>query len=206
MTAYVDTENVSTGLWDTQLLAKSIREIRNFSQPLPSSQIESALTGSIYDPYVRWIVWEGIRLWWKNDLSKWLACPAETRHVGSKLVMQDSDQPIFSPPESPEPINYVCPEAWAPEVHRYCCSHVYPADYDSIKIPRELNTKAYHGKIVDDKVVEKLLAMGGIRLAAVLNTMLADPDELTTFGVVNPWVYATDVESKSESRSWLKWS
>ena len=50
--------------------------------------------------------------------------------------------------------------------------------------PQELNTASYHGKIVGDKVVEKLLAMAGLRLAATLNVILADSIELQTFGAI----------------------
>ena len=45
--------------------------------PFFSKQIESNLLGAIFDPYVRWIVWEGIRQWWRDDLESWLACPAD---------------------------------------------------------------------------------------------------------------------------------
>lgn len=48
------------------MIARSIRELRNYTQPLPSRQIESALRGSIYDSYVRFILWEGVRLWWRS--------------------------------------------------------------------------------------------------------------------------------------------
>jgi hypothetical protein len=42
---------------------------------LRRKQIESSLLGAIFDPYVRWIVWEGIRQWWHSDLPSWLSCP-----------------------------------------------------------------------------------------------------------------------------------
>ncbi|KAG8895452.1 hypothetical protein FRB99_000595 [Tulasnella sp. 403] len=38
----------------------------------------------------------------------------------------------------------------------------------------ELDTPQYAGKIKDQKILEKLLAMGGVRLAAVLNELF-DP-------------------------------
>lgn len=81
----------------------------------------------------------------------------------------------------------VCPLDWAPEVHAYCCSHVFPSDYDMTAPAKELNTKEYYGKVQDDKVVESLLAKGGLRLAAVLNTLLADETELATLGAVAMW-------------------
>ncbi|RSH87451.1 hypothetical protein EHS25_003361 [Saitozyma podzolica] len=64
-------------VWDSGILTKKIRELGNYTTPLPSKQIESSLLGAIFDPYVRWIVWEGIRQWWTPDLPSWLSCPAD---------------------------------------------------------------------------------------------------------------------------------
>ena len=169
------------GLWDTALLTKSIREIHNYTRPLPSRQIESALSGAIYDPYVRWLVWEGIGKWWKNDLEDWLACDSPTLASGES-------QTVFA---SPLPSRMqmaldrvVCPLTWAPPVHNYCCSHVFPPKYDMEAPPEELNTAAYYGKVQKDKVVESLLAKGGIRLAATLNTLFADDADIEAFGLL----------------------
>jgi hypothetical protein len=38
--------------------------------------IESALRGAIYDSYVRFIVWEGILGWWRDEYLNWPSCPA----------------------------------------------------------------------------------------------------------------------------------
>ncbi|KAG9102271.1 hypothetical protein FS749_009611 [Ceratobasidium sp. UAMH 11750] len=38
------------------------------------TEIESALTGSNYDPLVRWIVLEGIYGWWNDQLEDWTTC------------------------------------------------------------------------------------------------------------------------------------
>ncbi|WVQ80652.1 hypothetical protein IAT38_002757 [Cryptococcus sp. DSM 104549] len=62
-------------VWDSGIITKNIRELSNYTTPVPSKQIEFSLLGAIFDPYVRWIVWEGIRLWWRDDLESWLACP-----------------------------------------------------------------------------------------------------------------------------------
>ncbi|WWC61822.1 uncharacterized protein I303_104407 [Kwoniella dejecticola CBS 10117] len=64
-------------VWDGGIITKNIRELGNYTTPLPSKQIESNLLGAIFDPYVRWIVWEGIREWWKDDLESWLSCPVD---------------------------------------------------------------------------------------------------------------------------------
>ena len=163
-------------------MTKSIREIRNYTHPLPSKQIESALTGAIYDPYIRWIVWEGIGKWWRDDLEDWLACDSPT-------LASSSSQAVFASPLAARMQmtldRIVCPLTWAPPVHDYCCSHVFPPNYDMKAPPEELNTPDYYGKVQKDKVVESLLAKGGIRLAATLNTLLADDADLKTFGLVS---------------------
>lgn len=175
-----------TGLWDTALLTKSIREIHNYSRPLPSKQVESALTGAIYDPYVRWVVWEGIRQWWKDDLESWLACDSPNSSTASS---SSGSQAVFSsrlPVRAQTALDrVVCPLTWAPSVHDFCCSHVFPPKYDLNAPPQELNTPDYYGKVQKDKVVESLLAKGGIRLAATLNTLFADDTELRTLGLIS---------------------
>jgi len=62
-------------VWDSGIITKNIRELGNYTSPVPSKQIEDNLLGAIFDPYVRFIVWEGIRQWWIDDLANWLACP-----------------------------------------------------------------------------------------------------------------------------------
>ncbi|KAK4686679.1 nuclease S1, partial [Tremellales sp. Uapishka_1] len=63
-------------VWDSGIITKNIRELSNYTSPLPSKQIEDNLLGAIFDPYVRWIVWEGIREWWRPNLESWLSCPS----------------------------------------------------------------------------------------------------------------------------------
>jgi hypothetical protein len=62
--------------------------------------IESALQGAIYDSYVRFIVWEGILGWWKDEYLTWPSCPPAT---SAELAMMAS---LVSEPE-PEPVNAV---------------------------------------------------------------------------------------------------
>lgn len=182
--------NLLPGLWDTALITKSVREIRNYTHPLPSRQVESVLTGNIYDPYVRLIVWEGIRKWWINDLQEWLACPdAEDRSDPPAAGQQIFSSPMASmlSDKLQRGIQQtVCPMHWALPTHELCCSHVFPPTGSyNYSDPTELNIPSYYGKIAGDKVIEKQLAKAGIRLASVLNTILADEGELAAFGSVS---------------------
>jgi hypothetical protein len=57
-------------------LLKKFRELGNHTTRLPNAEVEAQLPGAIFDPYVRFIVWEGIREWWRDEAEKWIACPA----------------------------------------------------------------------------------------------------------------------------------
>jgi hypothetical protein len=45
-----------------------------------------------------------------------------------------------------------------------------------------LDTPEYAGRIRKDKVIEKLMALGGLRLAGVLNELLGSEEELKKYG------------------------
>ncbi|KDQ09429.1 hypothetical protein BOTBODRAFT_137742 [Botryobasidium botryosum FD-172 SS1] len=191
-------------VWDGKLITKSIREMTNYTRPLPSRFIESALVGSIYDPYVRFIVAEGIFGWWRDEWQSWATCPQnERRPSGSRLfwplslvssAQQQQQQQVMGlsdrvsgilgvPDDLP-----VCPYHWAKPIHqalncpaRATDGGVWPKHLAPTRPPQhpddpyvELDTPEYVGAIQNAKVVEKVLAMAGVRLAAVLNTLL-DP-------------------------------
>jgi hypothetical protein len=203
-----DTILSNAGLWDTQLIAKYLRELHNYTQPLPSRQIESALTGSIYDSYVRWIVWEGIRKWWNKDLESWLDCPTDAFHVDPAPT---SAQTILGGPSDSRVkammAGVVCPSSWAKEPHTFNCGYVYPPNFDTAQGPVQL-TPRYVGKIKDDKIIESLLAKGGIRLAATLNTILGDEADLRTYGLISTGAHFEEVENSrkvEDSRTDLDW-
>lgn len=183
------------GLWDTQLIAKYLRELHNYTQPLPSRQIESALTGSIYDSYVRWIVWEGIREWWNEDLESWLECPAENANIhaagqSAQTVLGGSGSNNIRTAMA----GVVCPSTWAKEPHTFNCGYVYPPDFDASQAPVQL-ASGYVGKIKNDKIIESLLAKGGIRLAATLNTILGDEADLQLYGLISTGAHIEDFDS-----------
>jgi hypothetical protein len=47
-----------------------------------------------------------------------------------------------------------------------------------------LNTPEYAGRVARDKVIERLMALGGLRLAAVLNELLGSEEEKMMHGVL----------------------
>ncbi|QRV96259.1 S1/P1 nuclease [Ceratobasidium sp. AG-Ba] len=220
-------------LWDGLLIAQRIRNLPNYTHPLPTHQtpsappeeiirnrqIESALHGAIYDPYVRWIVLEGIYGWWSDEIEEWSTCPQLSEGARGSLTHTAADslgglvdahlefnhasqQAIFSPsaplasPPFTDPTDVpVCPYHWAAPIHKLNCDFIWPANLTSPHDPDhpgrtpakdliELDTPEYMGRIRREKVVEHLMALGGIRLAAVLNELLASEEDKLKHGVI----------------------
>ena len=68
----------------------------------------------------------------------------------------------------------ICPFTWSKGMHGINCEYAWPKEYTGNHGEPliELDTDAYVGKLKQDKVVERVLAMGGIRLAHILNFAL----------------------------------
>jgi len=122
----------------------------NYSQPLPYPLVEKALRGTIYDPYIRRILWEGILNPWDEDLPKWLNCPtpAPTTSSGSssgigllgiwesiytatakvaQIFMKDG---VDINPDGP----VVCPYFWATPIHKLNCDIIWPPALDELLV------------------------------------------------------------------------
>lgn len=160
-------------LWDGRILAQRIRTLPNYTDPLPTHptpsipseeidrnrQIESVLHGAIYDPYVRWIVLEGIYGWWAHELEEWTVCPqfnparktpatpVSARSLGGLVEPAEgrrfairgssSGQVVLEPGhmsgvpfEDPEDVP-VCPYHWAAPIHKLNCDFIWPANLTS---------------------------------------------------------------------------
>jgi len=166
-------------VWDSRIISKSLRTIpRNYTVPLPYPRIENALRDTIYDPYIRQIMWEGVMSKWKDDIDDWLVCPTPVR------AANQGQTPMFG--EENQDDEVVCPYAWAKPIHELNCAIVWPPALDDpwrrmTETFRghymELDTPEYTGKIKDAFIIEKLLAMAGIRLAATLNYLFMDGGE-----------------------------
>ncbi|KAJ3781219.1 S1/P1 nuclease [Lentinula aff. detonsa] len=101
----------------------------------------------------------------------------------------------------------VCPHFWAEPIHAMNCDFIWPkaldeppyshlrsfgSDSDSEYLtPRpkspllELDTPQYSGYIAENRILEKLMAQGGIRLAGILNWLFADLAEADTDGRIS---------------------
>ena len=129
-------------LWDNQLIAKAIRTQRNYTTPLPARQIEDNLRGAIYDPYIRLILWEGVRKWWRSSLPAWLTCSPALDQRSSQQILLAGDMATGDRTQE-----VVCPEEWAQATHKITCDTVFPKDYDYQGPLVDLNTKEYYGPI-----------------------------------------------------------
>lgn len=81
--------------------------------------------------------------------------------------------------ENIAPFIPACPFTWSKPIHQLNCDVIWPQNYTGDhNVPLiELDTPGYLGRINEEKITEKLLAMGGLRLASVLNTILGDQNE-----------------------------
>ena len=159
-------------MWDTDVVERAIETTpEEWDQPLDSG-VESHLHGEKYDSLVRKVLVGGINKTWADEVESWVQCPTvggPDDQVPLQFQWQGSDTDDGS----------VCPWSWASPIHQLTCQWVWPkelekAPYNEPQGPLlELDTKAYSGKITEEWVVEKLLAMGGVRLAAILNLIFA---------------------------------
>ncbi|KAG8794639.1 hypothetical protein FRC12_022948 [Ceratobasidium sp. 428] len=186
-------------MWDDHLILYRIRTLLNYSSPLPTApeptlpppvivrnkHIESALNGSNYDALVRWIVLEGIYGWWRDEVDEWTRCPQFDLKRGPDQAVLGLERPPFEDPLDVP----VCPYHWAAPSHQMVCDFIWRSDLEGVKNPKdavysiELNTPEYGGRVRDEKMIEKQLALGGMRLAVTLNTVFGSEEEKRAFGV-----------------------
>ncbi|KAJ7141142.1 phospholipase C/P1 nuclease domain-containing protein [Mycena epipterygia] len=132
-------------LWDGLLIAKALRSVpRKYLRPLPSPKIEYALRGTIYDSYVRMIMWEGVLGKWANEIPDWLTCPAPTQSRARALSFSSSfssfsalwQQALFvwnrvlGVGMDDTDDDLICPYYWATPIHALNCAIVWPKALD----------------------------------------------------------------------------
>lgn len=118
------------------------------------------MTGRIYDPYIRLLLWEGVRSWWRAALPAWLSCGA-SRAEAAYTIGSHTEQLAFAssdtPAESRSISEVVCPFVWASETHKTTCALGFPANYDD-----ELADSMLDLSQEDDVEIEgRLLEVGG---------------------------------------------
>lgn len=145
------------------------------------------------------IAYEGLRTWWKDDFETWLQCPEPSniqklrRGFAQRFLGASDSIATFT----------ACPSDWSAPTHALTCQYVFPdhcrshtrltllvllidkhddvADDPHEQPLREVGGE-YYDRVKRDNVLELQLAQAGIRLAAILNAILADPTELQQQG------------------------
>ena len=181
-------------VWDSGILTDTIQRVpKYYADRSPYPHIEATLFGKSYDPLVRQIMIEGIYGKFNTSIGEWLSCPApkasplEADEYSQSLFQSDSDMPWAEDPLSvvpptpapPTDDEVICPFAWAKPIQQMNCDFIWPKALDNFnELDRptyyQLDTPRYMGKIRREWVMEKLLAMAGVRLAHVLNHIFAD--------------------------------
>ncbi|KAG8750061.1 hypothetical protein FRC14_000841 [Serendipita sp. 396] len=173
-----DGVNVLGGIWNTTKWLKD-------GNPGASEAVEDALKGAIYDPYIRSIVWEGLSQAWKDQVDEWYTCPSTSltsSFANSDQVPLDRNTMTTETNVRRWDDDFVCPYHWAKPNSRLNCAITFPKELDwpaNSTDPHpapELDTSVYAGKIRKLRVMERLLAQGGIRTAAILNGLFATDD------------------------------
>ncbi|KIL63547.1 hypothetical protein M378DRAFT_164447 [Amanita muscaria Koide BX008] len=203
-------------VWDSYLIAKAIRTTpRKYNHPLADERVEYSLRGTVYDPYLRQIMAEGVLKNWTHEIPDWLSCPTPK----GALATPQGQQRIFSwgwlisdrDPAADTDDETLCPYSWAKEIHALNCEVVWPkeldqeswrssseaghehfysvddelalisnqgASVDDLVKPKglELDTPKYAGVIAKRRLIERLLAQAGVRLANELNLLFAEDD------------------------------
>jgi hypothetical protein len=116
--------------------------------------------------------------------SNWIDCSS------NPISAQENSQQIFSPSgiktskfshiKSPES----CSLDWATDIHETvtCPLAFPPPPYDKDTRPLPDLSGKWYSEVKKDKTLEKVLAMGGLRLAYILNNVLGDPEEMKHLG------------------------
>lgn len=162
-------------LWDTSLVERAAENTDSKWDKPVSSKIEKHLHGGKYDPLIRKVLVQGIQQEWASEYKKWTQCPAKISSStgGDQTVMQA----LWDPSETDD--SHVCPWSWAFPIHKMACDWAWPKELDQPPYNEQggpllqLDTDEYAGKIADEWVIEKLLTMGGLRLAHILNQAFA---------------------------------
>ncbi|EGN92499.1 hypothetical protein SERLA73DRAFT_190981 [Serpula lacrymans var. lacrymans S7.3] len=195
-------------VWDGLLIAQRLRTIpSNYTRPLPLNNVERHLRGTIYDPYVRRLIWEGVLGKYHDELQSWLTCPSTDAATPVTQSMWQQVVSLFIGQQSKDgglgtDDEVLCPYYWAKPIHALNCEIAFPKELDEPPYSHalsiddtnqfdesaswrkkiqylELDTPKYAGVIREEWIVEKLLIQGGIRLAAVLNWLFIDSEENT---------------------------
>lgn len=137
-------------VWDTLIIDKHIRELANHTSPLASKRIESALVGTRYDAYVRWILKEGLNQpfsqrhptqgWWDGEVNQWPICPSRKDNSSNNAgLIRQQGQLTFSSVNTASLMDDtnlpICPFAWTEPMHSLVCEYAFASPVPDYEVP-----------------------------------------------------------------------
>ncbi|KAF9974586.1 hypothetical protein BGZ73_001984 [Actinomortierella ambigua] len=153
-------------IWDTQLILKDIKD--NFEND-PEAYLEGMMekTNSI----------------WLPDAANWTVCDPDNEEElrGGK----DGKSNPWSDSINGELAFHLCPKAWTRDMNGLVCQYAWKnyngTEHDLSKEYYERATGAEDGFLV-----QRLIAMSGVRMAAILNAIY-DPTSFSSHSLRNDW-------------------
>ncbi|RUP45263.1 S1/P1 nuclease-domain-containing protein [Jimgerdemannia flammicorona] len=140
-------------VWDSMILNKQIRELDG--------------------PYLTYVL-NLLKTTWRPLITEWVTCP-ELPVILNRFSYDFPYDYTYS-----SSISYLdvpaCPELWGAQINALNCEYVW-RDYTP---ELELSDGEYWERISTNMVEEKLIAMAGIRIAAILNSILGGDKGNTT--------------------------
>ncbi|KAJ9477738.1 hypothetical protein PHBOTO_001318 [Pseudozyma hubeiensis] len=139
--------------------------------------------------------------WWKDESANWPACQRRASVSDAQTLEGEGQLAFSSMIEDPRRVDDtdlpICPYEWTQPMHSLVCDYAFAAPVPAwepeppsggdetepspIPFPEpELDVPEYVGRIERDKVIHKQLAKAGVRLAAVLNTLLLPDENVST--------------------------
>lgn len=126
-------------VWDTLLIDKQIRELANYTTPLASRRIESALVGARYDPLVRYILKEGLgqpatrgqaeKAWWRDESERWATCEGKARKDTEATWAAEGQLMFAADATGPDAVDDtdlpICPYEWTKSMHPLVCEYAF---------------------------------------------------------------------------------
>ena len=130
-------------VWDNLLIAKAIRLTPSkYNEPLDDERVENSLQGTVYDPYVRQIMAEGVSKSWKKEIPQWLTCPSSSGNAAIidasatgtgwqrvlsfwRWILSDGHDLAGETDDGS-----LCPYAWGKPIHALNCEIVWPKELD----------------------------------------------------------------------------
>ncbi|KAF9235605.1 phospholipase C/P1 nuclease domain-containing protein [Melanogaster broomeanus] len=150
-------------LWDGLLIAQRLRTLpSNYTEPLPISEVEYYLRDTIYDPYIRRLVWEGLLGKWEDEIDSWLDCPSpesfreEPTSAWQRILSRMKGTSSSGDGGLGVDDANLCPYNWAKPIHQLNCEIVFPKALDELRYNQISPVDPEHqGHVCDESHIDE---------------------------------------------------